>query len=559
MFRRLFPTPASDPDDARRRRLLNILLASVAVSASVILAATAMGLVASDPVDRARILAAMAVLAVSCGLLYLVGRYWSGRLASAIFLVLIVAVISVADTPIELVNGRSLYDFVIPIILAGVLLPPAAAFVFGGLTDAALLFVAWQNGLTANVPALVGFAIIALVTWLSGRGLQNALAELRTLNAELESRVQERTKDLQLALTRELAETRKNQAILQSIADGVIVFDETVHASVANPAISGLLERPPSRVVGAGLDELLDTVPESDRQRVKANFGHGIDLVQPQSVVWGDKTISLSVAPLIIDEGTPTGFVAVFRDITREAEISRMKSMIVAMVSHELRTPLNALHGLAEMLEEKVYGDLNERQLQVVERILLNAKRLTSLVGDLLDQAQIEAGTLRVDRAMFAPADILRPAQEMVGEQAREKGLEFNAVAEPGLPAELIGDPHRLSQIVINLAGNAVKFTEHGSITVRLRPYDGEHWSIEVTDTGPGIPISAEAYIFDPFRQVDGTSGRRHGGIGLGLSIVKSLVQVMGGEIRLSSRMGRGTTFVIVLPYQPPDRVNTKS
>jgi signal transduction histidine kinase len=558
MWKRLFQISYTDPDHARRRQLLNLLLACVAGSAIVVLAATAAGLVSNDANDKARIFVALASLSLACLVLYYVGRYWSVRLASAIFLVLIVVAIAFADSPGELVNGRSLFDFVIPIILAGVLLPPSATFVFAGLSDAALLILAWGNGLAPNVPALVGFFIIALVAWLSGRGLENALSELRALNAELETRVQERTRDLREALTRELAEARKNQAILQSIADGVIVFDETGHASVANPAISGLLERPPSRIVGATLDDLLDTAPEADRQRVKDLFQAQSVLPKPEPIVWGDKTLSINVAPLLSAPADPVGFVAVFRDITRETEVSRMKSMIVAMVSHELRTPLNALSGLAEMLAENVYGELNSRQMDVVARILLNAKRLTSLVGDLLDRAQIEAGSLKVEQIAFSPAEVIRPVQEMIGEQARQKRLTFTTSVDPSLPAELIGDPYRLGQIMINLAGNAVKFTENGSVTVRLLAMGPGQWAIEVADTGPGIPISAEAYIFEPFRQVDGSSRRRHGGIGLGLSIVKSLVQVMDGEIRLSSRIGRGTSFTIVLPLRQPERAGAQ-
>jgi signal transduction histidine kinase len=330
------------------------------------------------------------------------------------------------------------------------------------------------------------------------------------------------------------------------------VFDELGRASVANPAVNGLLERPESRILGATIDQLMDTVAAENQVEVKELFSPTAVQSVPLNVEWGGRTLSLSVAPLQAGQAGVGGTVAVFRDVTREAEVSRMKSIIVAMVSHELRTPLNAVQGLAEVLQQGVYGRLADKQQVTIDRIIINTKRLMSLVRDVLDQAQIEAGTLKIESVLFSPSELVDAVREVVGGLAKDKGLQFLVTIDEALPSTLVGDPQRLGQILINLTNNAIKFTETGSVSIRLYQFDLVHWAMEVADTGPGIPISAEAYIYDAFRQIDSSGSRRHGGIGLGLSIVKRLVTVMEGDIKLSSRLGRGSTFTVLLPLVHP-------
>lgn len=553
VWRSLTAVNTTDPDDARRRGLLNILLFGVAVISLLILVATFLGQVSSDPLDNQRIELSIGGLLVGSVVIYLINRFVAGWLASVLFLLLLIVGIAFGDTPNELVSGRSLYEFVVPVIFASILLPAYSTFIFVILTDITIAIIAFSAGIDPNLPAMIGFLIIALVSWLSGRGLENALRDLRLLNSELEQRVQDRTRDLNDSLIREQTETRKNQAILQSIADGVIVFDEHARASVANPAVYGLLEKPESQIIGATVDQLMEGVKTENQVEVKTLFAPSTSLPVPLNVELGGKTLSLSVAPLLAGEAGSGGSVAVFRDVTREAEISRMKSIIVAMVSHELRTPLNAVQGLAEILQQGVYGQLSEKQQQTIERLMINTQRLMKLVHDLLDQAQIEAGTLKMEQVEFSPADLLESVREVVAPLAQQKNLAFELSVDPDLPKTLLGDTQRLGQILINLSTNAIKFTEKGSVKIHLYQLGLKQWAMEVADTGPGIPISAEAYIFDAFRQVDSSAGRKHGGIGLGLSIVKRLVNVMGGDIKLSSRIGRGSTFSVLLPLLQPE------
>jgi signal transduction histidine kinase len=267
---------------------------------------------------------------------------------------------------------------------------------------------------------------------------------------------------------------------------------------------------------------------------------------------WGERTLLVNAAQVLGGMRNLIGTVAVFRDFTREVEIEKMKNTFVGMVSHELRTPLNAIIGYAEMVRESVYGPVAPRQAGIMERIENSGKRLLSLVGDLLDQAQIDAGQMKIHNAEFRVSDLMDTLHALMDKEIHDKGLRFIAEIDPNMPANVLGDARRLQQILLNLVGNAVKFSVTGVINVRVYRVDEHHWGMCVTDTGQGIPLEAQQIVFESFRQVEGVVTREHGGIGMGLAIVKSLAGLMGGEISLSSEVNKGTTFTITLPFEPP-------
>jgi signal transduction histidine kinase len=213
-----------------------------------------------------------------------------------------------------------------------------------------------------------------------------------------------------------------------------------------------------------------------------------------------------------------------------------------------LRTPLNAVLGYAEMFKEAVYGPMNEKQVNMAERIMKNTQRLLGLINDLLDQAQMEAGKLTIHMAPVKPAELLESLHGLMDKTASDKGLRLTSEIDDSLPEVISGDAARLQQILVNLVNNAIKFTDRGLVNVKLF-YPIQHkWGIEVSDTGHGIPESEIQHIFDTFRQVEGTATRVHGGFGLGLSIVKQLVNLMNGDVKVESKLGEGTAFVITLP-----------
>ena len=267
-------------------------------------------------------------------------------------------------------------------------------------------------------------------------------------------------------------------------------------------------------------------------------------------VEWSKKTLSLSIARVRNSEANQnTGVVAVFRDVTREAELEKMKSTFVGVVSHELRTPLNAIIGYTEMLKESIYGSLNEKQTSVAERIIVNTQRLLAMVGDLLDEAQMKAGKLSIRKQVFRTSSLLENMHATMDKITSDKGLYLTDGFDPNMPETITGDPQRLQQILVNLINNSAKFTEKGGIHVRILRSDTNHWKLEVSDTGSGIPEKEIPYIFETFRQVENSTTRQHGGFGLGLSIVKQLVELLNGKIAVKSDLNNGSTFTITLPF----------
>jgi signal transduction histidine kinase len=230
---------------------------------------------------------------------------------------------------------------------------------------------------------------------------------------------------------------------------------------------------------------------------------------------------------------------------------SQFKSELLAKVSHELRTPLGGILGFGEMLQLGIYGALTPPQQELADRIISNTYYLTEMVNQLLDQAKIEAGQLTLVLKPFSPATVLAEAVSKLGLLAENKGLTLTTEIEPDIPAKIRGDAVRVQQILINIAGNALKFTTSGGVHIRLYTLNALYWGLEVADTGPGIPKEAQEFIFEPFKQVDGSITRAHEGTGLGLSIVKQLVELMAGRIHLDSEPGHGSIFAVFLPLHP--------
>ena len=231
----------------------------------------------------------------------------------------------------------------------------------------------------------------------------------------------------------------------------------------------------------------------------------------------------------------------------REAEQSdRAKTDFLAVVSHELRTPLNAITGYAELLTGGISGPLNEKQAGQIERIRVSARHLAQLIDEILTYARMEGGRDEVELAATDLSEIVREAVSVLRPAADSKGLPLNIEAPESGP-EIRTDPGKLRQIVVNLVSNAVKYTDSGSVTVTVRPEEGGV-ELAVKDTGVGIPTQEQERIFEPFRQVQSPNTRTVGGTGLGLSVSRRLVHLLGGDIHVDSEPGAGSTFTVWLP-----------
>jgi signal transduction histidine kinase len=218
-------------------------------------------------------------------------------------------------------------------------------------------------------------------------------------------------------------------------------------------------------------------------------------------------------------------------------------------MSHELRTPLNSLLILARLLADNPGGKLDAKQVKFAQTIHASGLDLLSLINDLLDLAKIESGevtALNVAPARFA--DLGEDLERMFRQLAQDKGLGFSVAIDPALPLTLRTDAARLKQVLKNLLANAFKFTNRGRVTLRIAPEGPDLVGFAVSDTGIGIPADKQEIIFEAFRQADGTTSRLYGGTGLGLSISRELTRLLGGELRLSSVPGQGSTFTLVLP-----------
>lgn len=459
---------------------------------------------------------------------------------------------------------------------------PMPPFSFQSAMISMTTYLAVSTAIVASVNALIGSLNRA---WQKETQALNLLQQERDL---LEQRVNERTRDLAEArdqalrsrdeVLNEIAERKRAESLLQEselrFRQIVEAASDIIYRTDANGRFT-YVNPTTLRIMGFDSEDqmlglhFLSLAANEWRHKLKRFYDRQF-ISGEQSTYFEFEVISLDGeriwigqnVQIIKEANTVVGFQAVARDITRlkEAqdalalsrdqalEASRIKTLLLSRVSHELRTPLSSILGYAELLKLNAFGPLNEEQLDASTKILESADYLTKLVNDLLDQAQAETKNITLRMKLFSPSLLLQKVQAAMELLAHKKGLAFEVELAPELPEMLYGDEGRLQQILINLAGNAIKFTITGRVKVRLYLPASMQWAMQVSDTGAGIPKEAQAYIFEPFRQVDNAITRQNRGTGLGLSITRQLVEIMGGSIHLESEPGHGSTFTITLP-----------
>ncbi|MBC2835995.1 PAS domain-containing hybrid sensor histidine kinase/response regulator [Paragemmobacter straminiformis] len=277
----------------------------------------------------------------------------------------------------------------------------------------------------------------------------------------------------------------------------------------------------------------------------------------PDSPDGEERWFRISGAPVFDAAANFLGYRGVGSDVTqlylakaRAEEASRTKSMFLANMSHEIRTPLNGVLGMAEVLDSSLTNPEHKRMIGTIRR---SGETLLNILNDILDMSKIEAGKLELESVPFSPMELAERVEDLHNLRAEEKGLDFEVLVSSGAEAARIGDPFRVQQIMHNLVSNAIKFTDKGSVTVKLSGRRGQPLVVEVRDTGIGMTPDQMARLHDEFTQADSSVTRRFGGTGLGMAITRNLVLKMGGEVSVQSEPGEGTVIRVSLPLAESD------
>jgi PAS domain S-box-containing protein len=360
--------------------------------------------------------------------------------------------------------------------------------------------------------------------------------------------------------------------IVEGAPNANVVVDESGRITLVNARTERLLGYDSGELIGLAVEAL---VPERFRRGHDAQrsdyhahpspraMGAGRDL----AALCKDGTeipVEIGLNPLhtpkgdfvlasLVDITERKGAEELRRQRDRALDASQLKSQFVATMSHELRTPLNAIIGTAELLTAT---ELDQRQRSYVETIDESAEALLAIISSILDFSKIEAGKLDLETRTFELESLVETAAGMLAQEVRRKGLRLHVYIDPSIPSVVRGDADRLRQILLNLISNAVKFTAEGKVFVRALPVEISTRTtivrFEVEDTGIGMDEDTVAKLFEPFVQADSSSSRRFGGTGLGLSISKRLVELMNGEIGVTTEVGRGSTFWFTAQFGRP-------
>jgi two-component system, sensor histidine kinase and response regulator len=397
-----------------------------------------------------------------------------------------------------------------------------------------------------------------------GTALDGIAGGINMLSEELSASsaaVVERTADL-------YRKTEILESVIGSMTDGLMVMDERETLVLVNPAAQRIIGRSLSGGPRPGLDLTLSyfypdgvmPLPRDSLPFARVMRGEEVDDMEFVMKRLGSteaRFILATARPLRDEAGALRGAVVVFRDVTgaREAAAesiaretaeasTKAKSEFLANMSHEIRTPLSGMIGMTELL---LATQLTAEQRQYGEAMATSAASLLDLIGDILDFSKIEAGKMDLEHRPFDLRETLGDAMRILAPRAHQKGLELLCSFASGIPDEVVGDAARLRQIVLNLAGNAVKFTERGEVAVEVSAVgeeaDAVRLRVDVRDTGIGIAEDKRAAIFESFVQADSSTTRRFGGAGLGLTISSKLAALMGGRLEVESELGRGSVF----------------
>ncbi|MBL7205710.1 MAG: response regulator [Desulfobacteraceae bacterium] len=363
-----------------------------------------------------------------------------------------------------------------------------------------------------------------------------------------------------------LSVIQRYKMIIAKMSEGVFEVTADGRITYANPSALSLAGLSEKRVYGVHIAQLF---PDQDGKRMRVALDRlgdvPVAMADDSPLELNHRQVSISILPL--NDETSSAAV-ILTDITKRKQVektltkakdvseaaSQTKSEFLANMSHEIRTPMNTILGFLELvLEDPSLPEIQRKHLATAQ---ISANGLLGLINDILDVSKLESGKLTIEQHPFSLSRLMQEIHETMNIRAREKGLDLQLDIQPSLSGSFIGDPLRLRQIIINLVGNAIKFTQKGSVFILIMPAEEKdqlHFMIE--DTGVGIPANRLSHIFEPFTQADASTTRQFGGTGLGTTISRELVELMGGRIWAESEEGKGSTFHFSINMPPTDQV----
>lgn len=525
----LFKNIPEEEKERRRRMSASAVLMILGAAVAVLLVSVIYFYYVLSPAERAvdirmrllinTLIAAIGLLAIMLGINQIKSiPYW---VSSTIFVVMLIVLGLFSDSPQQIMEGQSTIFFMIPILLAGVLIYSYATLFFA--TVVSVIFLAYSlmtDFRFFNPLIIVTFYLFAGILAMIFRSLEKSTAQVRR-------------------------EAVQSQTILSQLRGGFILLDKDYCVLRTNEATASVF---PSIVEGRSIfdvirDPNIDIQPE-DLETLTNSLKS--EQIETQIKIAGryffvrSKTIP-----------TSGNHIVFLRENTAEVELNRLKDTTLAMVSHELRTPLTAIRGHAELALSAPHTAVSN-----AARILVNAQRLLAMVENILSQTRLRTGKVENNPTATNINELFSLVKSILSAEAKEKRLEFIWAIDEGVPPAVMIDKTLLQQILINLVNNAIKFTpKEGYVQVTAFRSDDAEWSISVKDNGVGIPASKKSEIFNEFFQAhENTSvyDRPHQGTGLGLSIVKGLVNRMGGKLNLESAEGQGTEFFVAFPLVLP-------